>query len=51
MFPVIFQSSMGLGKSRCDIPNGSTQEWGVAIKFYQNNAILFFYCVIMLKIH
>ncbi len=22
-----FQSSMGLGKSRCDIPNGNIQEW------------------------
>jgi hypothetical protein len=27
MFPVIFQSSIGIGKSRCDIPSGTTQEW------------------------
>jgi len=25
MFPMIFQSLMGLGKSRCDIPSGTTQ--------------------------
>jgi hypothetical protein len=25
MFPTIFQSSMGLGKSRCDVPNDTTQ--------------------------
>jgi len=25
MFFMIFQSSMGLGKSRCDIPSGITQ--------------------------
>jgi len=24
---MIFQSSMGPGKSRCDVPNGSIQEW------------------------
>jgi hypothetical protein len=24
---MIFQSSMGLGKSRCDVPNGNVQEW------------------------
>ncbi len=24
---MIFQSSMGLRKSRCDIPNGNIQEW------------------------
>jgi hypothetical protein len=24
---MIFQSSMGLGKSRCDGPSGTTQEW------------------------
>ncbi len=23
---MIFQSSMGLGKSRCDVPNGTTQK-------------------------
>jgi hypothetical protein len=27
MFPMIFQSSMGPRKSRCDIPNGTTQGW------------------------
>jgi len=25
VFPMIFQSLMGLGKSKCDIPNGTTQ--------------------------
>jgi hypothetical protein len=24
---MIFQSSMGLGKSKCDIPIDTTQEW------------------------
>jgi hypothetical protein len=27
MFPMNFQSLMGLGKSRCDVLNGSTQGW------------------------
>ncbi len=27
MFPMIFQSLMGLGKSRCDVPIGTTQRW------------------------
>jgi hypothetical protein len=27
MFPMIFQSSMGLGKSRCDVPNNAIQRW------------------------
>jgi hypothetical protein len=27
VFPMIFQSSMGIGKSRCDVPNGTTQRW------------------------
>jgi hypothetical protein len=27
MFGMIFQSSMVLGKSRCDIFNGTTQGW------------------------
>jgi hypothetical protein len=27
MFHMIFQSSMGLEKSRCDIPSGTTQGW------------------------
>ncbi len=27
MFLMIFQSPMGLGKSRCDIPSGLTQGW------------------------
>ncbi len=26
MFPMIFQSSMSSGKSRCDVPSGTTQE-------------------------
>jgi hypothetical protein len=25
VFPMVFQSSMGLGKLKCDIPNGTTQ--------------------------
>jgi hypothetical protein len=25
MFPMIFQSSMGPRKSRCDVPSGTTQ--------------------------
>ncbi len=24
---MIFQTSMGLGKSRCDVPNGNIQQW------------------------
>jgi len=24
---MIFQSSMGQGKSKCDVPNGTTQGW------------------------
>jgi hypothetical protein len=24
---MIFQNSMGLGKSKCDVPSGTTQEW------------------------
>jgi hypothetical protein len=27
MFPMIFQSWMGLGKSRCDVLIGTTQGW------------------------
>jgi hypothetical protein len=27
MFPMIFQSLMGLGKSRCNVLNGTTQGW------------------------
>jgi hypothetical protein len=27
MFLMIFQSLMGLGKSKCDVPNGTTQGW------------------------
>jgi hypothetical protein len=27
MFPMIFQNSMGLGKSRCDVLSGTTQGW------------------------
>ncbi len=50
MFLMIFQSSMGPRKSKSDIPSGSTQKWGCP-QVYQNNAILFFYCVIMSKIH
>jgi hypothetical protein len=34
---MIFQSSMGIGKSRCDVPNGITQGWA-----YLNLIILFF---------
>jgi hypothetical protein len=30
MFPMIFQKSMGLGKSRCDVPNGTTQ-WNLPL--------------------
>jgi hypothetical protein len=26
MFPIIFQSSMGLGKSRCDVPSGPLKD-------------------------
>jgi hypothetical protein len=35
MFPMIFQSLMGLGKSRCNVPSGTTQgnlplvEWSI----------------------
>jgi hypothetical protein len=27
MFSMIFQSLMGLRKSKCDVPNGTTQGW------------------------
>jgi len=27
VFPIIFQSSMGLRKSKCDIPSGNMQGW------------------------
>jgi hypothetical protein len=27
MFPMIFQILMGIGKSKYDVPNGTTQEW------------------------
>jgi hypothetical protein len=31
MFPMIFQSLMGLRKSRCDILSGTTQGWACLI--------------------
>jgi len=27
VFPMIFHNWMGQGKSKCDIPNGTTQGW------------------------
>ncbi len=31
VFFLIFQSSMGQGKSRCDVPSGTTQAWACPI--------------------
>jgi hypothetical protein len=35
MFPMIYQSSMGLKKSRCDIPNDTTQGWACPFSLLQ----------------
>jgi hypothetical protein len=35
---MIFQNSMGPRKSKCDIPNGTTQGWACIYK--DNNVIL-----------
>ncbi len=43
MFLMIFQSLMGPRKSRCDIPNGTTQRWAFPInipKFYKTTPCL-----------
>ncbi len=42
MFPMIFESSMGLGKLSCDILHGTTQGW---VCSNGNTFGLFFKCI------
>jgi hypothetical protein len=37
MFPMIFQSLMGLRKSRCDVLNGTIQRWACLISTIKKN--------------
>ncbi len=36
---MIFQSSMGLGKSRCDVPNGNIQEWACPFSVIKKSSV------------
>jgi hypothetical protein len=37
VFLMIFQSSMGPRKSKCDVPNGTTQRWVCLCSLYYVN--------------
>jgi hypothetical protein len=39
MFLMIFQTSMGLGKSRCDVPNGNIQEWACPFSVIKKSSV------------
>jgi len=37
--PMIFQSSMGPRKSRCDVPSGITQGWACSLGKWKKNTL------------
>ncbi len=43
MFPTIFQSLMGLRKSRCDIPIGTTQSWAYLANSFAKSLCCFYF--------